>query len=75
MLESIEGNVLTVKVPKPYSAEVLRDNIALMERAVEEALGTKIRVLVKADPNIPAAAKAEQEDPDELFSYLNERIK
>ncbi|HZZ64614.1 MAG TPA: hypothetical protein VFE17_03880, partial [Candidatus Baltobacteraceae bacterium] len=96
MPDTVEGNTLVVKVPTAYSADVLKDNAALIQRALQEALGTKLSVRFQAGSAAPARAKggvaargagrlqdgaqpvvqpAGKDDADELFSYLNERIK
>lgn len=96
MPDTIEGNTLVVKVPTAYSADVLKDNAALIQRALEEALATKLLLRFQAGsaaagrPKGGVAARgagrlqdgaqnpvqpAAKDDADELFSYLNERIK
>ena len=96
MPDTIEGNTLVVKVPTAYSADVLKDNAALIQRALEEALATTLLLRFQAGsaavgrPKGGVAARgagrlqdgaqnpvqpAAKDDADELFSYLNERIK
>jgi DNA polymerase-3 subunit gamma/tau len=92
MPDAVEGNALTVKVPTAYSADVLKDNAKLIQKAIHEALGVAMQVNFQTGGAAPARGKgggnartaanvhAAQtqpvaEDPDELFSYLNERIK
>jgi hypothetical protein len=92
MPDAVEGNALVVKVPNAYSADVLRDNAKLIQKAIQEALGVSMQVNFQTGGAAPARGKgggstrtaasvhAAQpqpvaEDPDELFSYLNERIK
>jgi DNA polymerase-3 subunit gamma/tau len=92
MPDAVEGNALVVKVPNAYSADVLRDNAKLIQKAIQEALGVSMQVNFQTGGAAPARGKGggstrtaasvhaaqpqpAAEDPDELFSYLNERIK
>ncbi len=84
--EAIMGDELTIKLPIPTMAETLRDNSALIESAIAEVLGAKLRVKFtvdgakagagsRASSSQNAAPIEPPDDPDELFSYLNEKIK
>jgi hypothetical protein len=81
--DSIDGNALVVKLPVAFMADTLKDNSALIEGAIADVLGAPLKVLFKVDGAAPrrsgsspsGAAGLQSEDPDELFSYLNERIK
>jgi DNA polymerase III subunit gamma/tau len=94
MPDCVEGNTLVVKVPNAISAEVLKDNAQLIQRAIQEALGPAMHVSFRAGGAPPARAKGggaartaasvqasepragvAGDDSDELFSYLNERIR
>ena len=84
--ESIEENAVVVKLPNQVMADILKDNVSLLETAVAEVLGTQIRVIFRVETPAPRgkgsaapaspALKAEPAgDADELFTYLNERIR
>ena len=81
--EAIEGNALVIKLPSSFMAETLRDHAKLVEKAIAEVLGTELKATFKVDgaaarPKGTAAepqATVSNEDPEELFAYLNERIK
>ncbi len=80
--EALDGNALVIRLPNTFMAEVLRDNVKLVERAIADVLGTPLKATFKveaqgraksapAEPPPPAS----NEDPDDLLTYLNERIK
>lgn len=81
--EAIDGNALVIKLPNSFMAETLRDNAKLVETAINDVLGTPLKATFKVEgaprtKGAPAEAAAQataNDDPDELFSYLNERIK
>jgi DNA polymerase-3 subunit gamma/tau len=89
-LAAIEGNAVIMHLPDPIMGDILKDNGALIERAMADVLGTALRAVFKVDKveGTPAprgkgggaartAATVQAlpaENPDELFSYLNERI-
>jgi hypothetical protein len=65
-------------------ADILKDNAKLVENAMAEVLGTNLKASFKVDgaatrskggSAAPTAATVQDDDPDELLSYLNERIK
>jgi DNA polymerase-3 subunit gamma/tau len=80
--EAIDGNALVIKLPNSFMAETLRDHAKLVEKAIADVLGAPLKAVFKIDGNAArgktaaeAAAPASKDDPDELFTYLNERIK
>ena len=94
MPDAIDGTVLVVKVPNALSADLLKDNAALVSKAIAEALGASLQVRFQAGAGAAPRAKGgtaartaarlqngveavgtPADDPEELFSYLNERIK
>jgi DNA polymerase-3 subunit gamma/tau len=82
--DSIEGNAVIIKLPNQPLADTLKDHAKLVESAMAEVLGTHLKASFKVDgaaarskggSAAPTAATVQDEDPDELLSYLNERIK
>ncbi|HET9394045.1 MAG TPA: DNA polymerase III subunit gamma/tau [Candidatus Rubrimentiphilum sp.] len=74
--DSIEGNALVIALPNAVLAETLKDNVKMIEDAIAEVLGTPLRARFKveagAGKNAPPVPQAD--DPDELLSYINERM-
>jgi hypothetical protein len=82
--DSIDGNAVVIKLPNSLMADILKDNAKLVENAMAEVLGTNLKASFKVDgaatrskggSAAPTAATVQDDDPDELLSYLNERIK
>ncbi|MFN2450246.1 MAG: DNA polymerase III subunit gamma/tau [Candidatus Baltobacteraceae bacterium] len=79
--EALEGNALVIKLPSSFMAETLRDHAKLVEKAMAEVLGTPIKAIFKVEGAArgkgaaEAQAPASNDNPEELFTYLNERIK
>ncbi len=82
--DSIDGNAIVIKLPNSLMADILKDNAKLVENAMAEVLGTNLKASFKVDgaakgtkggSAAPTAATVQDDDPDELLSYLNERIK
>ncbi len=73
--EAIEGNALVIKLPNAIFAETLKDNAKMIEAAVAEVLGTPLRVRFRVEAASKNASPAPPpDDPDELLSYINERM-
>jgi DNA polymerase-3 subunit gamma/tau len=76
VVESIDGNAVTLGLPEAWLADALRDHAALIERAIEDVLGIPLRVKLRVDGSVRAKTTApEPEDPDELFNYASELIR
>jgi DNA polymerase III subunit gamma/tau len=92
--DSIDGKALVIKLPNSFMVDTLKDHAGLLESAIDEVLGTPLRVAFKVDGAAPRtkggsaastaatlqdgaepAQSTSNDDPEELFSYLNERIK
>ncbi len=78
--DSVEGNAVIIKLPSSFMAETLRDHAKLVEKALGEVLGTPLKATFKVEggaraKGAEAEAPASKDDPDELFTYLNDRIK
>ena len=71
--DSIEGNALVIKLPNAVLADTLKDNAKMIEDAIAEVLGTPLRARFKVEAG-PARSPAPPEDPEELLSYINERM-
>jgi DNA polymerase-3 subunit gamma/tau len=65
IVDELEGKVLTLRLADESMASFLRDNLTILERAVADALGTKLAISVRVDgaprvarPAGPASAPA-----------------
>jgi DNA polymerase-3 subunit gamma/tau len=73
--EAIEGHALVIKLPNAIFAETLKDNAKMIEDAIAEVLGTPLRVRFRVEAaSKTASAAPPPDDPDELLSYINERM-
>ena len=73
--EAIEGSALVIKLPNAIFAETLKENAKMIEAAIAEVLGTPLRVRFRVEAASKTAAPAPPpDDPDELLSYINERM-
>ena len=72
--EAIEGNALVIKLPNAIFAETLKDNAKMIEAAIAEVLGTPLRVRFRVEASPKNASPVPPDDPDELLSYINERM-
>ncbi len=79
IVHELEGKVLTLRLADESMASFLRDNLTVLERAVEDALGTKLTISVRVDgapraarPAAPATAPATAgaSEPDEGLGLL-----
>jgi DNA polymerase III subunit gamma/tau len=73
VIETLEGNALVLKLPDAWSADALRDHAATIEAAIAEVLGTPLKVTLRVAPAAPPAR--DEDGPDALFDYANERIR
>ena len=73
-IESLESNAIVLSLPNTFSAEILREHAALLERAIAEVLGTPLKITVRVNTNA-GRAEMETEDPDVLFDYAKQRIR
>jgi DNA polymerase III gamma/tau subunit len=73
--EAIEGNALVIALPNAVLADTLKDNAKMIEDAIAEVLGTPLRARFKVEAGAGKSSPVPQpDDPDELLSYINERI-
>ena len=73
--EAIEGNALVIVLPNAPLADTLKDNAKMIEDAIAEVLGTPLRARFKVEAGAGKNAPVPKaDDPDELLSYINERI-
>jgi len=64
-----------IRLPSALFAETLKDNAKMIEDAIAEVLGTPLRARFRVEAASKDAAPAPPpDDPDELLSYINERI-
>lgn len=82
MPEAIDGRALIVKMTDSWMAETLKEHAPLIERAMQEVLGAPLRITFRVDAPASPRPKGtatppqpETEDPDELFIYVNEKLK
>jgi DNA polymerase-3 subunit gamma/tau len=60
LVDDLEGKVLTLRLADESMASFLRDNVSILERAVADALGTKLTISVRVDGAPRAARPAAQ---------------
>ncbi|HEY8296431.1 MAG TPA: DNA polymerase III subunit gamma/tau [Candidatus Baltobacteraceae bacterium] len=84
VVDSIEGNAVILKPINSISADILKDSAKLIETAIADVVGAPLRVTLRVDAAVTRAKSAapppptppqSEDDPDQLFTYLNERIK
>jgi hypothetical protein len=56
LVDDLEGKVLTLRLADESMASFLRDNLTILERAVADALGTKLSISIRVD-GAPRAAR------------------
>ena len=56
IVDELDGKVLTLRLADESMASFLRDNLTILERAVADALGTKLTIAVRVD-GAPRAAR------------------
>lgn len=81
LLESLDGDVLTIKLAEGWMADALREHLPLIVRAITEVVGVPVNIALRIEGNAGAgAARAAQspasvdESPEELLQYARERI-
>jgi len=86
--DALDDKVLVIKLPNSFMAEILKDNVKLVEGAIADVLGTTLQVKFIVDgtaasargkgtsaaPTASVIDAQPEEDPDLLLNYLNERI-
>ncbi|MGC1380534.1 MAG: hypothetical protein WA814_05875, partial [Candidatus Baltobacteraceae bacterium] len=87
-IEGVESNAVRLKLPDAWSADALRDHAQLIEAAIADVLGVPLKITLRVDgsggrakgsapgnvASVTGAARQE-DDPDALFDYANERIR
>jgi DNA polymerase-3 subunit gamma/tau len=70
---SLEGEVLTLRVPDSSAAELLRGNLATLRKAIEEVLGRPLTVSIGLESARPANPAPDHhdgdDDPSDLMRY------
>ena len=74
-IESLEGNAVVLRLPDNWRADTLREHLPLVEAAIADVLGNPLRVRLRVDGTAPRSKRGEEEGPDALFDYANERIR
>jgi DNA polymerase III subunit gamma/tau len=76
-IDAVEGNAVVLRLPNAWSADALRDHTKLIEKAVADVLGVPLKLLLRVDGSTPrsAAGESEEESPEALFDYANQRIR
>jgi DNA polymerase-3 subunit gamma/tau len=85
-VDGIEDDTIVLIARNAVDADIVRDRIAFLERAVADVLGAPMTIALKVDS--PSRAKgsapggvasltegAQTDDADALFNYANERIR
>ncbi len=74
-IETVESNAIVLKLPNSWSAETLREHAALIESAIADVLGVPLKLTLRVDGNANRAPVSEEDGPDALFDYANDRIR
>ncbi len=74
-IETVESNAIVLKLPNAWSAETLREHAALIESAIADVLGVPLKLTLRVDGSANRAPVREEDGPDALFDYANERIR
>ncbi|MFZ0032364.1 MAG: DNA polymerase III subunit gamma/tau [Candidatus Cybelea sp.] len=74
-IEAVESNAIVLKLPNSWSAETLREHAALIESAIADVLGVPLKLTLRVDGSANRAPVREEDGPDALFDYANERIR
>ncbi|GAC1498709.1 MAG: DNA polymerase III subunit gamma/tau [Vulcanimicrobiaceae bacterium] len=79
LLDSLDGDLLTVKLPSDFEADILRGEQRLIESALADVLGVPLRVTFRVEGGSSHRtgrnAPAPPEDAGDLLQYANERIR
>lgn len=88
IVEALESNAVVLKLPDSWSADALRDHAPLIEAAIADVLGSPLKITLRVDGgagrprggapgNVASvtAAAHDEDGPDALFDYANERIR
>jgi DNA polymerase-3 subunit gamma/tau len=75
---SLEGDVLTLRVPDGAAAELLRGNLPTLRKAIDEVLGRSLTLAIglesSARPSEPAPDHDGDDDPSGLMRYAFEKL-
>ncbi len=72
---ALESNAIVLKLPDDWSADALRDHAGLIETAIADVLGVPLKVTLRVDGSAARPKAREEDAPDALFDYANERIR
>ncbi len=72
---ALESNAVVLKLPDDWSADALRDHASLVETAIADVLGVALKVILRVDGSVARSRAREEDAPDALFDYANERIR
>ena len=75
VIEALESNAVVLKLPDSWSADALRDHAALIEGAIADVLGVPLKVRLRVNGSAPRSTPREEDAPEALFNYANERIR
>ncbi|MGB8908054.1 MAG: hypothetical protein WCC84_04855, partial [Candidatus Cybelea sp.] len=75
VIEAVESNAIVLKLPNSWSAETLREHAALIESAIADVLGVPLKLTLRVDGSANRAPVREEDGPDALFDYANEKIR
>ncbi len=79
LLESFEGDVLTIRLAEGWMADALRDHLQLIVDAITDVVGVPVKVVLRTEgnatrPTSSAATAGSEESPEDLLQYARERI-
>jgi DNA polymerase III subunit gamma/tau len=75
VIEAVESNAIVLKLPNSWSAETLREHAALIESAIADVLGVPLKLTLRVDGSANRTPVRDEDGPDALFDYANERIR
>lgn len=74
-IDGLENNAIVLKLPDAWTADALRDHAALIETSIADVLGTPLKVILRVDAGAGRSRSRDEDAPDALFDYANERIR
>jgi DNA polymerase-3 subunit gamma/tau len=76
MLDALEGDTLTMRVPDPATAEMLKANIAAIRKAVADVVGRPLDVRIAVgNGGAPDDGPDGDDDSDDLMRYALDKLR
>jgi hypothetical protein len=78
MIGDLDGNTLTLRVTEAASAELLRGDLTVVEKAIADVFGVPLKVIVRIDgaartPS-PVVEENDGDDNDDLLGYALKKL-